>query len=486
MSQLLQRQGSGSEPGDRPDVLVPKAVQERGVPTTTMDPELAARARAYRLANTDLGPESFRLNVAVIKYERDGKVHYEVAANDPAKLHSESVALKKIEKGDPLWRRTRILQVYSERQPCFGCAGDLRGARARVKVDFPVYYSVPRWEPKRTRARELMARYLRRGTAAPRPPVVPPEAKARGKSKERVAVETTEGTQPKPPAPEAKPAPPTPEEKLRSAASKRAGKTQGKSRARADIATPGQTVSYNPQSPPKYAKRSSGQRAGRLKGQAAGVLVQGASSWLTDVSLNHAVAKRILKLWPTVESWREKHPQHLIVVEVWIQESNVARDGLVQRNPLEVNAYHGATREDIERKIENAGRLTAPPDGMHAVGPYMGWIEPHQDLDDLKEKVAEEECFIATACCGSPDASEVVALRSFRDRCLQPHSAGRAFIRAYYRLSPRPARFLARHSRLRGVVRGLIVAPLARAVDPVARPENKKAPFPGLSPRLRG
>jgi hypothetical protein len=186
-------------------VLVPRAIQDPSVPKTTMDPELVARARSFRIARNLLDPDAFRLNVAVIKYERDGVVRYEVAANDPAELHSESVALRKIEKGDPSWTRTRILGVYSERQPCPNCARDLAGVRRRLKVDFPVYYSIGQWQAKRTRARELMTRYF--GSAAAKAAfrsTAPAKVRAKPKSKsppEPVPTPDEPAPVPKPPAP---------------------------------------------------------------------------------------------------------------------------------------------------------------------------------------------------------------------------------------------------------------------------------------------
>jgi hypothetical protein len=70
-------------------------------------------------------------------------------------------------------------------------------------------------------------------------------------------------------------------------------------------------------------------------------------------------------------------------------------------------------------------------------------------------------CFIATACCGSAYAPEVVALRRFRDRSLARSPLGTAFIRLYYNLSPGPAGWLTRHPRFARLVRATIVGPLA-------------------------
>lgn len=82
-------------------------------------------------------------------------------------------------------------------------------------------------------------------------------------------------------------------------------------------------------------------------------------------------------------------------------------------------------------------------------------------------------CFIATACYGSPLAPEVTLLRQFRDEWLRDFPAGRAFIRAYYVLSPPIAEHLSRHAAARAVVRNAVIAPvveLVRAEQPRWRP----------------
>ena len=63
-----------------------------------------------------------------------------------------------------------------------------------------------------------------------------------------------------------------------------------------------------------------------------------------------------------------------------------------------------------------------------------------------------DPCFIATAAFGARDTS-VSTLRAYRNEVLYRSLAGRLTIRFYYATSPRLARFIARSSRRRAVVR---------------------------------
>ncbi|HEX4923878.1 MAG TPA: CFI-box-CTERM domain-containing protein [Bdellovibrionales bacterium] len=65
-------------------------------------------------------------------------------------------------------------------------------------------------------------------------------------------------------------------------------------------------------------------------------------------------------------------------------------------------------------------------------------------------------CFIATAAFASDQAAEVIYLQNFRDVHLERGTAGRAFISAYYFLSPPIARVLDRFEPLRAPVRGIL------------------------------
>ncbi len=65
-------------------------------------------------------------------------------------------------------------------------------------------------------------------------------------------------------------------------------------------------------------------------------------------------------------------------------------------------------------------------------------------------------CFVATAAWGSPLATEIGALRRFRDRHLLTNAPGRSFVRAYYAVGPTLAGVVGRHDGLRAAVRAVL------------------------------
>lgn len=84
----------------------------------------------------------------------------------------------------------------------------------------------------------------------------------------------------------------------------------------------------------------------------------------------------------------------------------------------------------------------------------------HEQRTQLKVKTPAG-CFVATACCGSVDAWQVVLLRLFRDRILKRSVLGRRLIELYYAASPPLARRIQRHPALQRLFRTLLVTPAA-------------------------
>jgi len=79
-------------------------------------------------------------------------------------------------------------------------------------------------------------------------------------------------------------------------------------------------------------------------------------------------------------------------------------------------------------------------------------------MDDEEEE--QKPCFVATAAYGTPMSEEVDILRQFRDELLLNNPVGRAFVAAYYKLSPPIAESISEHQVLRTVVRECFVNPV--------------------------
>lgn len=89
---------------------------------------------------------------------------------------------------------------------------------------------------------------------------------------------------------------------------------------------------------------------------------------------------------------------------------------------------------------------------------------------------ARSECFIVTACYGTPSAAAVETLRAFRDLHLLGGPRRRRMVEAYYRWSPPVAAFLRRHPGGRIVVRLCLVAPAAGVVR-LGRLDRSRRPW---------
>jgi hypothetical protein len=69
-------------------------------------------------------------------------------------------------------------------------------------------------------------------------------------------------------------------------------------------------------------------------------------------------------------------------------------------------------------------------------------------------------CFIATACYGNYEATEVLVLRNYRDKVLLKNNFGKIAVDIYYFISPPIAKILEKSDSLKTFVRKNILAPI--------------------------
>lgn len=95
------------------------------------------------------------------------------------------------------------------------------------------------------------------------------------------------------------------------------------------------------------------------------------------------------------------------------------------------------------------------------------WAMSVLEFGQLKFAVDKDKsggCFIATACYGSYDDSNVLILRDYRDNYLSKNYFGQLFIKIYYNVSPPIARVISKSERLRSMTRLYIVEPIVNFV----------------------
>lgn len=85
-------------------------------------------------------------------------------------------------------------------------------------------------------------------------------------------------------------------------------------------------------------------------------------------------------------------------------------------------------------------------------------------LVPVKGNTARQEsnsgCYIATACYGDYNSTEVLAFRVYRDEKLSNSFLGRLFIRVYYKLSPPIANWLKNKHQINNIVKKRLLDPL--------------------------
>ena len=83
------------------------------------------------------------------------------------------------------------------------------------------------------------------------------------------------------------------------------------------------------------------------------------------------------------------------------------------------------------------------------------------DLENQKKQAKQKSgCYIATACYGNYDCTQVLTFRNFRDKYLSQSIAGRMFINVYYALSPSIAKWLENKHNINTFIRNKVLEPM--------------------------
>jgi len=137
-----------------------------------------------------------------------------------------------------------------------------------------------------------------------------------------------------------------------------------------------------------------------------------------------------------------------------------------------INASLNGRLEVVKLLLENGADPTYKDNnGKTAV--TVAREEGHKDVVKLLNQYGSSNeaqgsrCFIATAACGTQDATEVLRLQEFRDLILARTLFGRAFIASYEVVSPTFAFLIARSKIARSATRFFLVRPLYRFAEVV-------------------
>jgi hypothetical protein len=104
-------------------------------------------------------------------------------------------------------------------------------------------------------------------------------------------------------------------------------------------------------------------------------------------------------------------------------------------------------------------------DTVRASGTMEGGVLQVTRITDTSGAVlAQAACFVVTAVCGDPLASEVRIMRQFRDQVLMRSRFGRMAVVVYWRVGPILARWLGSRPRLCRCIRRLALSPLSRGL----------------------
>jgi hypothetical protein len=117
---------------------------------------------------------------------------------------------------------------------------------------------------------------------------------------------------------------------------------------------------------------------------------------------------------------------------------------------------------EYERFVANEAAAKCPGLAIPTPDALIGQTKGASSSNNQSGK---EGCFIATAATGSYDHPKVMVLRHYRDHNLKTNTIGNLFVRTYYKVSPKLAKYVAKSKFLRKVVMMTIVNPLVFVIQ---------------------
>lgn len=155
-----------------------------------------------------------------------------------------------------------------------------------------------------------------------------------------------------------------------------------------------------------------------------------------------------------------KHQRHML--ELALENFQKA---LTERPSPKTHYNAGICHANLGRKEEALQALKESAKLAEEWGETQVGLDAQKMIAKMESEVVSKSsggCYIATACYGSYDHPDVIALRRFRDERLMASALGRLFVNTYYVVSPCLARRLVHTSRLARFIRCTVLEPLVR------------------------
>ena len=99
---------------------------------------------------------------------------------------------------------------------------------------------------------------------------------------------------------------------------------------------------------------------------------------------------------------------------------------------------------------------------------HLGWSESKIYVENLVAQngleIKDSGCFIATACYGNYNSSEVLILRKYRDERLLNFTLGKLFVRFYYLISPPLAELISKSKFSKKAIRKYLLQPIIKKI----------------------